>query len=444
MLLCLSKIFTPAVCTRLKTSAKNFNARRLRWFLKPLCFVGLFTALAQGRTLGARFNEARQLAINLFPKKVRPGAYLSGFQAALRALPQAVMAELRRACQDAVRAAGLEPARVGRHLCFGVDGTQQDAPRTTANEQHFGVSTKEPLAPQRKISTCFCLFQRMLWDWCGGPGNGSEPAQILEMILRGPQGALYVKDAGKVSYDWFRAVLASRHHLLMRVGGNFSLWAAEAGAVLVEGGRVLVWPEGKRATCPPIALRLIAYPRTYIKIKHGQRQERTEMVYLLTDLLASALTEAEAQQLFALRWPANEIGHRGWKRTLGKHKLASARPQNADKESEFSLLACMMLQALALLAQGRRAKAIPSMAQALDVWSVAVKAVLQGRSASWLCARLKKCVLDKYKRHSAKVKRAYPRRKEHRPLKPPIVLQLDAKTKDKLAMTLNSLGILVA
>jgi hypothetical protein len=440
---CLSKIFTPAVWHNLGKLAPEFEKDRERWFLRPLSLTALFNSLIEGRTLGTRFQDGRKMVGRLFEKEVRPGKHLSGFQAALRALPEKVIAGMRCACQEAVLAAGHDPARVGRHLCFGVDGTNQEAPHTAANEEYYGISTKGPL-PQRLISTCFCLSQRVLWDWCAGPGNSSEPELILELIRRGPAGALYVKDAGTVGYEWFHEVLESGHHLLLRVGGNFSLWADEVGAVKEEGGRVWVWPQRRRKDSPPIALRLIVYPRTYYKKKHGKIVPRTETVYLLTDLPAEQLTVAEAQHLFGLRWPGNEIGHRGWKRILGKHKLASERPWNADKESEFSLLGCMFLQVLALIAQDPHAKEIPSLAQALDVWKDAVKAVLEGKAAAWLRARLKGCVLDKYVRHSAKVKRDSPPRKNHRPLKPPIFLQLDELAKAKVALMLNDLRMLQA
>jgi hypothetical protein len=441
---CLSKIFTPAVWADLGAAAPSFDEHRQRWFLKPLCLAALFISLAQARTLRARFHEVREQVVRLYPKKVRPGEHLSGFQAALRSLPAEVLAALRRAMQQAVLAAGQDPARVGRHLCYGVDGTHQEAARTTANEAYFGTASQEPFLPQRLISTCFCLGQRLLWDWSGGAGNSSEPDQILEIIRRGPPGALYVKDAGTVGYDWFHGVLDSAHHLLMRVGGNFTLWAEVAAAELKDGGRVLVWPQDRREDVPPIALRLITYTRTYTKTKHDRIETRTERVHLLTDLPVEELTQTEAEHLFELRWPCNEIGHRGWKRILGKYKLSSERPENAEKESEFSLLGCMFLQVLALVAQDRHTKRIPSLAQALDVWHDAIRALQQGRSAWWLWKRLRNCVLDKYVRHSAKVKRDTPRRKEHKPLKPPILRQLDEWSKAKLATLLTGLGILTA
>ena len=440
---CLSKIFTLAVWQNLGRSAPEFNQDRERWFLRPLSLTALFMPLIQGRTLGARFKDGRKAVGQLFEKEVRPGKHLSGFQAALAALPEKVVADLRCACQNAVLAAGHAPARVGRHVCFGVDGTNQETPRTAANEEYYGISAQDPL-PQRLISTCFCLGQRLLWDWCGGPEHGTEPEQILELIRRGPPGALYVKDAGKVGYEWFREVLESGHHFLLRVGGNFSLWAEEVGVVQAQGGRVLVWPQRRRADSPPLALRLIVYTRTYSKTKHGKTKLRTETVYLLTDLSAEHLTQTEAQHLFGLRWPGNEIGHRGWKRIVGEYKVASERPGNAEKESEFSLLGCMFVQVLALIAQDPRAKEIPSLAQALDVWEDAIKAVLKGKAATWLWARLKRCVLDKYERHSAKIRRDSPRRQNHKPLKPPVFLPLDARAKAKIALTLNRLGILEA
>jgi hypothetical protein len=439
---CLSEIFTPAFCRKLNQVAPEFNAHRERWFLKPLCLVGLFVGLASGRTLGARFNEASRLVSKLFPKTKRAGEYLSGFQAAVSSLPQEVIAQVRAACQSAVLAAGRHPALVGRHLAFGVDGTKQEAPRTPQNEEYFGVVTKLPALPLRLVATCFGLGERLLWDWAGGPGNASEADLILEIIQRGPAGALYVKDAGMVGYDWFRAVLESRHHLLMRVGGNFSLWVEHVSATLEQGGRVLLWPQDRRSAVPPLALRLITYQRHYVKRRHGKTIPRTETVYLVTDLPAEELTQAEAEHLFALRWPGNEIGHRGWKRTLSKHKLLSERPRNAEKESEFSLLACMFLQALVLIAQGRGARDIPSVAQALDVWGEAVQAVLAGRAASWLRERLRGCVLDHYVRQGPKVLRSAPQRKEHKPLKPPILRELDNTIKALLATMLGRLGVL--
>jgi len=439
---CLREIFTAALFRKLNEVAPNFDTHRERWFLKPLCLVGLFSGLSSGRTLGARFHEASALVSKLYPHAKRAGEYLSGFQAALSSLPQEIIAQVRAACQSAVLAAGPHPALVGRHLAFGVDGTKQEAPRTPQNEEYFGVVTKLPALPLRLVATCFGLGERLLWDWAGGPGNASEADLILEIIRRGPLGALYVKDAGMVGYDWFRAVIESQHHLLMRVGGNFTLWAENVGAVVGEGGRVLIWPQDRRNTIPPLALRLITYQHTYVKRRHGKTLPRTETVYLVTDLPVEELTQAEAELLFALRWPGNEIGHRAWKRTLSKHKLLSERPTNAEKESEFSLLACMFLQALVLIAQGRGARDIPSVAQALAVWGEAVQAVLAGRAAAWLRERLRGCVLDHYVRQGPKVQRAAPQRKEHKPLKPPIFRELDNSIKALLARMLGRLGVL--
>lgn len=427
----LSEIFTAAAGRALRHTAGDFEARRRRWFAKPLCLTALLMSLTGNATQRGRFRVARDLVARLYPKKVRPGAHFSGYTQALHALPCEVVYELRTLFQAASLVAGApHPAQVGRYLCFGVDGTQQEMPRTDANVKHFGIATKEPALPQRQLASCFALGRRLLWDWEGGAGNASEPDLILEIIRRAPPHALFVKDAGTVGYAWLKEVVAGGHHLLMRVGGNFSFWAAEVNAVLEQGGTVLVWPQTRR-NCVPLKLRLITYERSYCRKKRGRLRKCTERVYLLTDLSPTDLSREEAQALFALRWPGNEIGHRGWKRTLLHHKLLSENPALAERESDFSLLGCMFLQLLVLRALPGKSAAIPSLAEARNLWQEAVDAVRSGRTTSWFKRYLKGCVLDTYARRRSKTKRRVPRRKEHRPLQPPYLLRLGPRLKHK-------------
>jgi hypothetical protein len=301
-------------------------------------------------------------------------------------------------------------------------------PHTQANVDKFGqtrIKGRADSAPQLLAVTAVSLQTGLLQDWEIAGGNASEPELAAAIIKRLPPEALVVKDAGKVSYTWFKELLESGRHILMRVGADFNLWAEQLNATLCEGGAVWLYPAsaGKQA---PLRLRLIAVsvPR---KKRKGTKQ-RLRIIYLLTDLSEAELSDREAGRLYRLRWRASEIGFRAFKQTLGHTNLLGRTPEIALQECHFALLG---LQLLSLLALGATAKTVIGWQSVAQAWRAWRKAIWQGLNYEALRMLLAHCRVDSYHRHSAKSRRRAPQQKRKHDLSPPKLRKLTKEIKDQ-------------
>jgi hypothetical protein len=258
----------------------------------------------------------------------------------------------------------------------------------------------------------------------------------LDLINRMVRGALVVCDAGFIGYAWCRKVIASGHHFLLRVGANARFWVTQLPDAEFHDGCVWLWPNHDRKQ-PPLVLRLI---RLRVTCRTDRRKQ--EALWLVTDVLdETALTRDEARQFYGKRWPGNECTFRTWKHTLDAAKLDSRIPETAEREAEFSLCSLLLLQVSTLSArresrkkrrQARRKMGTRvSAAQALRVWrDIATQLIGPRRIRKNAFAEaLADCVVDVYRRHSSKVRRKWPKRKDHRTPGTPIFRKLDRATK---------------
>jgi hypothetical protein len=247
----------------------------------------------------------------------------------------------------------------------------------------------------------------------------------LEIIRRLPAGSLAVQDAGFVGYEHIRGALESGHHVLIRVGANVRLWAEQVGQAQQQGSQVWLWPDDRRDVAP-LELRLIKIvtlkkKKFKGKKRKGQRRRRAYKIvrrnlWLLTDVRdEKALTQDEAEALYGRRWGGNEIRFRDWKCTLKAATLLSRTPKQARRERELSLCAAMLLQVLAMRARKARRQPfrIVSMAKAARAWRRAVRKAGQGKSTRGFGAAMSEAVVDGYTRKRPKVKRRWPKRKDH-------------------------------
>lgn len=421
---CLREIFSPACGKRLHQAAAKFDAGQRRWQMRDLLWVGLGMVLLGAGRLGERFEVVREWLIAWRPKRRRCGKTLAGFLKALTAAPQAGLDELKRELQ---RHLGAEAAQVGRHRAFGLDGSEEELPRTAANEAQYAVGTRGPETAQALVTAAFALGRLVLWDWLWGTVKQGERELGLTVVQRLPAGSLVVTDAGFVGYEWVREVLRSGQHVLLRVGGNCRLWTLGRARAEWRDGAVWLWPEARQGAAP-LRLRLIRLER--------QRAGRKSVVWLLTDLLTAAqLTRAEARDLFGRRWGGNEIGNRSWKRTLGAAKLMGRTPSLAQREGELTLLGLQWLATLVLQARRgrqerrrgaraarpqsrrrgtkRRTERKVSIAAARRVWCRALRRQTAGKPTGWVGAALSAAVVDEYKRKKPKQKREWAKRKAH-------------------------------
>jgi DDE family transposase len=254
------------------------------------------------------------------------------------------------------------------------------------------------------------------WDWRIGPADSSERAHLLEMLSALPEGSLVAADAGFAGYEYTRAVLDSGRHLLLRVGSHVRL-LKNLGYARESANTVYLWPqrEAKRRQ-PPLVLRLV--------VAHDGKHP----VYLVTSLVSKRqLTDRQVVELYARRWGV-ELFYRHLKQTFQRRKLRSARAENARLEMEWSLtgLWAMALYALPVL----QARGIPpqrlSVAGTLRGFRRLLRDYLHPiEQGCRLRDRIRLAVIDEYERKN-KTSRGYPRKKQERPPRAPIIIKASA------------------
>jgi hypothetical protein len=183
-------------------------------------------------------------------------------------------------------------------------------------------------------------------------------------------------------------------------------------------------------------------------------------VWLLTNVLDNQrLPLSLAETMYRWRWQ-NEGCFRTYKHTLKKVKLVSRTLKLVHREAEGSWLALQLLIAQGVLAQQQRkgrAAETPSEAEAdsekqteaktkpvapapcsprqiLLAIRNEIKAPVPRRGQPRYEERIRKARVERRQRTSAKASRDWPRRKPHKPPKPPQLRVIDAKKKRLVAM----------
>ena len=93
---------------------------------------------------------------------------------------------------------------------FGCDGSRLECPRSEELEVWLGQAGKEASAPTLYVSTMVLLPAGIPWAWQVGQGTASEHAQLTAMLPTLPERSLLVCDAGYVSYELYRSILAAQ------------------------------------------------------------------------------------------------------------------------------------------------------------------------------------------------------------------------------------------
>ncbi|HEY0557857.1 MAG TPA: IS4 family transposase [Thermoanaerobaculia bacterium] len=402
------------------------------WTPRSLIVTALLWAWSDEKALTDRFFSARKIVVRMFHLTQRPAATYQAFLKMLKTWTVALALTLVTAFRRRLRE-DLE----GRFLVcgfpvFGVDGSRLELPRTESNEQHFSPAAarrrpkprrpskrqarartkaaraararqKKTNSPQMWLTTMWHVGTGLPWDWRIGPSDSSEREHLKQMIAALAEGALVTADAGFVGYEYWKALLDSGRHLLIRVGANVRLLKGLGYYVEEKDGLVYLWPdrEAKRRR-PPLVLRLV--------VARGGRHP----VYLVTSVLGEeVLSDEQIIEIYALRWGI-ELFYRHFKQTFERRKLRSHRADHAEVEATWSLLGlwAMSLHAqVELAAQGIPARRV-SVAQFLRAYRGSMREYKScpdpGES---LHERLAEAVIDDYKRAS-KASRDYPRKKQ--------------------------------
>jgi Transposase DDE domain len=419
------QFLTPLVWKRARQAVPRGRALP-RWDLQPLVVIMMAMTWTAGDSQPEKFEKARGFYIVCYQARKRPGKTLEGFQKALarvplrpfRALAAGVRQEIRARYGARLLVDGFEP--------MGCDGSRIECPRSVELETRLRPAGKDDSAPTLWVTAFVHLATGILWSWQIGPGTADERVHLRRLLGTLSPQALIICDAAYMGYELVQAILQSRRSFLFRMSSKVRLYTREE--IPLENwseGPVWYWPECfQREARAPIACRLIRVPA---------RGQAKHDVWLLTDILDPArLSVATAAKFYRWRW-RNEGVFRIYKRIINKVKLSSRTVRLAHREAELSLLATQILLAHADLALRANPKAtagepVISPRKVLVEIRRDLDDAAKRRLASY-GKRLEGCRADARQQTSPKATREWPRRKPHKPPKPPILHNLTTKQK---------------
>jgi hypothetical protein len=282
--------------------------------------------------------------------------------------------------------------------------------------------------PQMWLTLMWHVGTGLPWDWCRGPADSSERDHLLSMIERLPAGSLVAADAGFVGYEYWKALIDSGRHFVIRVGANVRL-LKNLGFVRRKKNIVYLWPDkAAKKSQKPLVLRMTTFQTT------------KQTIWVVTDILdEKTLSDAQMVEIYKRRWGV-EVQFRSFKQTFAHRKLRCHRAENVAVELDWSLVG---LWAVCLLAQ----KKLLDAGQDIRRMSVAdvLRAVRQTMheykskpdEGEDLWSLLAVSLIDPYERQS-KASRDYPRRKRK---KPPVgVPEIVEATAEQIALAKRIAG----
>jgi hypothetical protein len=419
---CFREFLTPSLW---KQAQKQRPASRAsRWKTQPLVLVLLFMTWCCGDSQAERFETAKSFCVVCLPRRRRPGRTVQGFQKALAKAPMSMLRTFTAGVRK-ILAQRLGPrCYEDGFIPIGCDGSRVECPRTEELEQRLGQAAKDGSAPSIWITALVHLRLGVPWAWRIGKGTASERWHLEQMLASLPAAALLIADAGYVGYTLALRLVQANICFLIRLSSNATLYTENAVRLeRFREGIVYYWPQAiERAGGVPLRLRLIRIRAR--KKKHD--------VWLLTNVLEpKRLPHATAARFYRWRWE-NEGQFRAFKRTLAKFKLVSRTVRLVHREAEGALLALQLMQAQGALAMPR-----PTHREEVRVCSprkvlLEIRREMHGllqRSHPGYYQRLQAAQREHRPRTSAKATRLWPRRKPHKPPKPPKMLTLTMQQK---------------
>lgn len=428
----LSQFLTPQVWKQAHQAWRPKQAPS-RWTLQPLLWVAITMAWSCGDSQEERFAAARAVYVACHQRDRRPGSTLAGFLQALAKLPMPVLRALACGVRAQLAACFLARAWFGGFLPFACDGSRLECPR--ADElQRLGEAGKTASAPTMYLTALVLLPWGLPWSWCWGKGTASEHYHLRRLLPTLPKRALLVADAAYLGYELYQAILRAETAFLVRMSSRAELYTLENVPLKrFREGTVYYWPKCSRAQGqPPIQARLVRVP--------GKKAD----VWLLTSVLdPRQLGRAKVSQLYRWRW-REEGMFRHYKHLLGKVKLQSRTVALVHREAETSMLALQLLLALAAqdLERGRAVVILGSPRQMLLRIRGAITAALRTLGPRQFAdyRRMLEVVRSQARpgRTSAKVRRPWPRRKKHKPPKPPKLRVMTVALKARMDQLLQA------
>jgi Transposase DDE domain len=438
------------------------------WSVLGFVYTALFWVWSDEDTITGRFATARKICIKILGRSARgqggkvPASSYQAFMKMLRNWTPRLVLEVSKLLRQRMIQTWGNRFTIAGFIPFGTDGTRLELSRTKSNEKRFspkrarklrkskGAKRRKPASrkeraeesrrkktnsPQMWLTTMWHMMTGLPWDWRTGPSDSSEREHALQMVASLPANALVVADAGFVGYLFWKTLLESNRHFLVRVGGNVRL-LKDLGYVRQKRGIVYVWPDQMAAANqPPLVLRLVV-------INDGKKTW-----YLVTSVLdQKRLSDRQLGELYALRWGI-EVFYRSFKQTFARRKMLSDSAENAQVEAQWSLLGlwAMMFHAQHVLAQIQVPAKRVSTAGVLRAFRKAMREYKSRPDAGEsLIEKLQKAVIDDYTR-GCKTSRAYPRKKQETEAGPPKIfhatdkqIHLARQIKEKLHVGLTA------
>jgi len=398
-----------------------------RWDLHPLLLVLLLMTWTTGDSEAERFATARAVYVARHQHGRRPGRTLSGFQQALAKLPLPVLHALFASVRAVLQQVFHRCWRSDGFLVLAMDGSRLECPRSAALEKSLGNCGKKDAAPMLMVGALVLLPAGLLWSWAVGPGTASEHDLLRQLLPTLPRGTLLVADAFYQGYDLYTDLLRAKASFLVRLSSKSQLYTeARQPLERFREGLVWYWPEKAQSQQrPPLRLRLI-------RVRGKKKQD----VWLLTNVLPpERLGRRRAAELYRSRWQVEGV-FRTYKRTLPKIKLCSRTEALVLREAEVSLLGLQLLLAQAASRQRVQGVTVLVMgsARAQLLW-------IRGEMTTSLGARLGPWQQRWYREQLAqvhaggrgrKVRRKWPRRKDHKAPKPPKLRVLSKRLKARI------------
>lgn len=380
-----------------------------------------------GHSEAERFEMARAFYVARHQHDKRPGQTLPGFHQALAKLPLPVLHALFAGVRQCLQLVFHRYWHSDGFVLFACDGSRLECSRSAELEKRLGRCGKKDSAPMLMIGALVLLPAGLLWSWTVGPGHASEHDLLRQLLGTLPRCALVVADAFYQGYDLYRDILQAQASFLVRLSSRSQLYTTQRVPLPRFGeGEVLYWPEqAQNQGQPPLRLRLI-------RVRGQKKQD----VWLLTNVLdQQRLGRRRAAEIYRSRWEVEGV-FRTYKRTLPKIKLCCRTEKLVYREAEVSLLGLQLLLAQGAAkrrAGGRTTIVLGSARQELlrirGEMTTAIGAELGPRQQRWYRERLARVRAGGGGR---KVRRKWPRRKDHKAPKPPKIRVLPRRLKARI------------
>ena len=366
------------------------------WSGLALALCSVMMSWDAAPTLAQRFESARTLLDRALPRRRRVPRTYQGFVKALSSRGRAVLVLVATHLRTLTRGAAGRAWRVGEFVPIGVDGSKFDAPRTIGNEA-LGVAGKDKCGPQMMALLLVHLGVMLPWAWKIGNAADPERSLLRDLLGRLPAHTLLVADAGFTGFDLLSEMARRGVSFLIRVGRGAHLLRGLGYSRREGRSTVYLWPDSMQSR-PPLVLRLI----------------RVGDVWLITDVTDHRrLSRKAAAELYRRRWGV-EVAFRTLKQTLERRKVRSGEAGNARAELAWSIAGLWVLGLLGV--DALRSARVPARRLSFALALAAVRhAAHAPRSTRALRGRLRRAVVDGYRRRGSRKAYRWPRKKRCAP-----------------------------